>query len=135
MVTFSGHRTQFYVDIIYGIMMSAGFGYLLLVDMNPVVVAFLGGAVFGYVLRVWENMSVYEQAITARAEEAVTTEAQEAVTAEAQEAVAAEVEEQVDEKLADGVAARINEEVRAQSDRPVDSEAGDAPGDASADAG
>ena len=140
MVAFSGHRTQFYVDIVYGAVMVAGFGYLLLVEMNPVVVAFLGGAVFGYILRVWENMSVYERAIAERAEAAVEAEAEAAVTAEAEdavpekaeEAVAAEVEEQVDEELADDVEERVDEEIRAAVEKrvgPEDAPSADAPSD------
>jgi hypothetical protein len=108
----SGRRTQFYVDIAYGAVMATGFGYLLLAGMNATVVAFLGGAVFGYVLRVWENVQVYEQVLAEEAEEAVAAEVQEQIPAQAQEAVAAEAEEQV--------AAEVEERVPTEVERDAE---------------
>jgi hypothetical protein len=94
-----GRQTQFYIDLLYGLGFAAGFGYLLLVGMDARVAAFQSGLVFGYFLRVWEKMSVYErilhEEVAAEAEEAVAAEAEVAVAAEAEEAVAEEVEEAV----------------------------------------
>ena len=114
-----GHQTQFYIDIIYGLGFATGFGYLLFVGMDPRVAAFQGGLVFGYILRVWENMSVYErilqEEVAAEAEAAVAEEAEQAVATEAEAAVAEEVEDAV----ADAAADRVAEEL---ADRMPDAE-------------
>lgn len=119
MPAFSGRQTQFYVDVVYGAAFSLGFGYLLFFGMDARVAALQGGLVLGYLLRVWENMRVYErileEAVAAEAEEAVAAEAEEAVAAEAEEAVAAEVETTVDEEVQD----RIDEEVQERVDERV----------------
>lgn len=126
-----GRQTQFYIDIIYGLGFAVGFGYLLFGGMDPRVAAFQGGLVFGYILRVWENMTIYErilqEEVAAEAEEAVAEEvARELeeqvpgeVTAEVEkqvpEEMAAEIEEQVgeefDERVADEVEERFDEEI------------------------
>ena len=49
---FSGRQTQFYIDTVYGLVFSLGFGYLLFVGMDPRIAAFQGGLVLGYFLRV-----------------------------------------------------------------------------------
>lgn len=131
----SGRQTQFYIDIIYGAGFALGFGYLLIAGMNPLVVAFQGGLVLGYILRVWENMSIYErilqEEVAAEAEEAVAEEIEDtmpgevenavaeevkgAVAEEAEEAVpeevTAEVEKQVAEEMTDEIKERVGEEV------------------------
>jgi hypothetical protein len=130
-----GRQTQFYIDLVYGLGFAAGFGYLL-VDLDPRVVAFQGGLVFGYFLRVWENMTVYErilhEEIAAEAEAVVAEEAEEAVAEEAEEAVAdevtAEVEKQVGAEVDDRVDAaldeRVAEEVEEQMDDPSPAQRG-----------
>lgn len=104
-----GRQTQFYIDILYGLGFAVGFGYLLY-DLDPRVVAFQGGLVFGYFLRVWENMSVYERILR----EEVAAEAEEVVAAEAEEAVAdevtAEVEKQVPQEMSDHIEEQFEEE-------------------------
>ena len=130
-----GRQTQFYIDLVYGLGFAAGFGYLL-VDLDPRVVAFQGGLVFGYFLRVWENMTVYErilhEEIAAEAEAVVAEEAEEAVAEEAEEAVADEVtaegEKQVGAEVGDRVDAaldeRVAEEVEEQMDDPSPAQRG-----------
>jgi len=114
-----GHQTQFYIDIIYGLGFASGFGYLLFVGMDPLVAAFQGGLVFGYILRVWENMSVYErilqEEVAAEAEAAVATEAEVAVAEEVEEAVADEAADRVAEEIAD----RMPDEVAAEVEKQV----------------
>lgn len=124
----SGRQTQFYIDIVYGAGFAIGFGYMIFGDgLDPRVAAFEGGLVFGYILRVWENMSVYErilqEEVAAEAEDAVADEIEQtmpdevekAVAEEAEEAVpeevTAEVEKQVAEEIADEIKERVGEEV------------------------
>lgn len=114
----SGRQTQFYIDIIYGIAFSAGFAYLLFVEMDPRVAAFQGGLVLGYFLRVWENVSIYErileEEIAGEAEDAVAAELEEQVPDRAEEQVAMEVEEQigdVDERIDEQVHEHVADEV------------------------
>ncbi|PSQ76108.1 MAG: hypothetical protein BRD30_13850 [Bacteroidetes bacterium QH_2_63_10] len=102
-----GRQTQFYIDLIYGLGFAGGFGYLLFVGMNPMIAAFQSGLVFGYFLRVWENMSVYERIL----QEEVAAEAEEAVAQEVEDAVTEEVEKQVPEEMADEIEERVGEEV------------------------
>jgi hypothetical protein len=115
-----GRQTQFYIDLLYGLGFAGGFGYLLLVGMDPLIAAFQSGLVFGYFLRVWEKMSVYErilqEEVAAEAEEAVAEEAEQAVAAEAEMAVAEEVEAAV----ADEVEERVGEEVDERFDEEID---------------
>ncbi|PSQ75061.1 MAG: hypothetical protein BRD33_04855, partial [Bacteroidetes bacterium QH_6_63_17] len=92
-----GRQTQFYIDLIYGLGFAVGFGYLLIVGMNPLVAAFQSGLVLGYFLRVWENMSVYERIL----QEEVAAEAEEAVAHEIEDTMPGEVEEAVAEELED----------------------------------
>jgi cobalamin biosynthesis protein CbiD len=103
---FEGHQTQFYIDLLYGIGFAAGFGYLL-IDLDPRVVAFQGGLVFGYFLRVWEKMTVYERIL----HEEVAAEAEEVVAEEAEEAVADEVTETVEKKVPQEMTDQIEEEM------------------------
>ncbi|WP_336345569.1 hypothetical protein [Halalkalicoccus ordinarius] len=117
-----GRQTQFYIDLVYGVAFSVGFGYLLFLGMDPRVAAFEGGLVLGYFLRVWENMSIYEQVL----EEEVAGEAEEAVAAEVEEQVPAEAEQQVSTEVEDRIGdvdERIDREIEAQvSDRVEDLE-------------
>jgi len=110
-----GRQTQFYIDLIYGLGFAGGFGYLLFVGMDPMIAAFQSGLVFGYFLRVWENMSVYErilqEEVAEEAQEAVAQEAEAAVAQEVEDAVTEEVEKQVPEEMADEIEERVGEEV------------------------
>ena len=103
---FEGRQTQFYIDLLYGIGFAAGFGYLL-IDLDPRIVAFQGGLVFGYFLRVWEKMTVYERIL----HEEVAAEAEEVVAEEAEEAVASEVTETVEKKVPQEMTDQIEEEM------------------------
>jgi hypothetical protein len=114
-----GRQTQFYIDLLYGLGFAGGFGYLLFVGMDPRIAAFQSGLVFGYFLRVWENMSVYERIL----QEEVAAEAEEAVAAEAQTAVAEEAEEAVAEEVEEAVAAEVEEAVAEEAERAVAEEA------------
>lgn len=131
-----GRQTQFYIDLLYGLGFAGGFGYLLFVGMEPMIAAFQSGLVFGYFLRVWENMSVYErilqEEVAAEAEEAVAEEAEAAVAEEAEAAVAEEVEDAVTEEvekqvpeemtdeMADEIEERVGEEVDDRVGREID---------------
>lgn len=125
-----GRQTQFYIDLLYGLGFAGGFGYLLFVGMDPRIAAFQSGLVFGYFLRVWENMSVYERIledeVAAEAEQAVASEAEEAVAAEVEEAVAAEAERAVAEEAEDAMAEETTREMEKQmpeeTERPLDKE-------------
>lgn len=118
MFGFRGRQTQFYLDLVYGLAFSLGFGYLLFVGMDPRVAAFEGGLVFGYFLRVWENMTVYERVLEAEvaeeAEAVVATEVAERVPAEAEAQVQEEVEEQVQAEVEAEVEDQVQEEVEEQ---------------------
>lgn len=120
-----GRQTQFYIDIIYGIMFGIGFGYLLIVDMDPRIAAFQGGLVLGYFLRVWENMVVYErilhEAVAAEAEEAVAGE----VAAQLPSAAEAEVAREIEERVPDEVTAEIERQVPAEVTAEVEEQVGD----------
>lgn len=115
-----GRQTQFYIDIIYGAGFAGAFGYLLFIGMDPRVAAFQGGLVFGYILRVWENMTVYErilhEEVAAEAESEVARELEEQVPDE----VTAEVERQVPEEMADEIGAQVGEEMDERFDREID---------------
>lgn len=117
-----GRQTQFYIDIIYGILFGLGFGYLLFVDMDPRIAAFQGGLVLGYFLRVWENMVVYErilhEEVAAEAEEAVAGEVAAQLPSAAQTEVAREIEEQVPEE----VTAEIERQVPAEVEEKIGDE-------------
>jgi len=122
-----GRQTQFYIDLLYGLGFAGGFGYLLFVGMDARIAAFQSGLVFGYFLRVWENMSVYErilqEEVAAEAEEAVAEEAEEAVAEEAEAAVAEEAEMAVAEEVEEAVAAEVEEAVAEEAERAVAEEA------------
>lgn len=101
-----GRQTQFHIELLYGLLFVAGFGYLVF-RVDPRVAAFEGGLVVGYLLRIWEKMSIYERII----EEAVSREAQSQVEAEVEEQVADEVATEVEEQVEDEMATEIEEQV------------------------
>ena len=129
---FRGRQTQFYIDIVYGIAFSLGFGYLLFVGMDPRIAAFQGGLVLGYFLRVWENMSVYErileEEVAAEAEDAVAEEletqgpdrAEEQIAEEVEAQVEPEVEAQVEDRVASELEERVPEEVTSEVEERVE---------------
>lgn len=121
-----GRQTQFYIDIIYGIVFGAGFGYLLFVEMDPRVAAFQGGLVLGYFLRVWENMTVYErilhEEVAAEAEEAVAGEVAAQLPSAAQTEVAREIEDQVPDEVTAEIERQIPAEVTAEVEEQVGDE-------------
>lgn len=130
----SGRQTQFYVDIVYGLTFIIGFGYLLLFGMDPRVAALEAGLVVGYVLRVWENIIVYEQIleeeVAEEAEDAVAQEIEQQVPPEAQAVVADkleahvsdEVETQVEDEFEAEVGAELNERIEHRIQEAVDAQ-------------
>ena len=54
-----GRRTQFYIDVLYGVLFLASFAYIAFVEMSPASAGFAGGLVVGYFLHVWEKMVTY----------------------------------------------------------------------------
>lgn len=127
-IQLKGRQTQFYIDLVYGVAFSVGFGYLLFLGMDPRVAAFEGGLVLGYFLRVWENMSIYEQVleeeVAGEAEEAVAAEVEEQVPAEAEQQVSTEVEDQLHDEVAAEVEDRIGD-VDERIDREVEAQVSD----------
>ena len=125
-----GRQTQFYIDLIYGLGFAVGFGYLLIVGMNPLVAAFQSGLVLGYFLRVWENMSVYErilqEEVAAEAEEAVAHEIEDTMPGEVEEAVAEELEDTMPEEVEAAVTSEVEDAVAAEVEGAVADEAEDA---------
>jgi hypothetical protein len=125
-----GRQTQFYIDLIYGLGFAVGFGYLLIVGMNPLVAAFQSGLVLGYFLRVWENMSVYERIL----QEEVAAEAEEAVAHEIEDTMPGEVEDAVAEEFADKMPQEVEEAVTTEVKEAVADEAEEAvPGEVTAE--
>jgi len=120
-----GRQTQFYIDVIYGIGFAGAFAYLLFVDMDPRIAAFQGGLVLGYILRVWENMTIYERIL----HEEVAAEAEVAVAEEAESAVAEEVEYQLPAAAETEVARELEEQVSKEVDEAVAEEAEEAVAD------
>lgn len=125
-----GRQTQFYIDLIYGLGFAIGFGYLLVVGMNPLVAAFQSGLVLGYFLRVWENMSVYErilqEEVAAEAQEAVAHEIEDTVPGEVEDAVAEEFEDEIPEEVEAAVTSEVEEAVAEEVEGAVADEAEDA---------
>lgn len=123
-----GRQTQFYIDLIYGLGFAGGFGYLLIYGMNLAVAAFSAGLIFGYFLRVWEKMIVYErilhEEVAAEAEQVVAAEAETAVAEEAEATVAdevtAEVEKQVPQEMSDQIEEQLGEEMDERFDEEID---------------
>ncbi|MCD2202813.1 hypothetical protein [Halobacterium sp. KA-6] len=111
----SGRQTQFYIDVVYGVAFSLGFGYLLVFGMDARVAALQGGLVLGYFLRVWENMSIYEQILEEQvaqaAETKVAAEVDDQVSGAVADEVETHVEDHVEEHVDDRVQERVEEEV------------------------
>ena len=100
---FQGRQTQFHIELLYGALFVIGFVYLVF-RVDPRVAAFEGGLVVGYLLRIWEKMSIYERLI----EEAVSQEAETQVEAEVQEQVGERVGEEVEEQVETTVDERVD---------------------------
>lgn len=109
-----GRQTQFYIDILYGIAFALGFGYLLLFGMDVRVAAFQAGLVFGYFLRVWENMHVYERILEEEIASEAEAQVEEEIESQVPEQVEAEIETQVPAHLEADVEQHIAEEVETQ---------------------
>lgn len=120
---FSGRQTQFYIDVVYGAAFALAFGYLLVYGMDARVVAFQGGLIFGYFLRVWENMTVYErllaEEVAERAEAQVAEEVETRVPTEAEEAVAEEIEDRVPSEAQAAVAEEVEAQVSSEAEEAV----------------
>jgi hypothetical protein len=114
---FQGRQTQFHIELIYGALFVVGFGYLAF-RVEPRVAAFEGGLVVGYLLRVWEKMSIYERIL----EEAVSREAETQVEAEVEEQVGDRVEAEVDEQVEAEVGDRVEETVAEEVEETVAAE-------------
>jgi len=112
---FQGRQTQFHVELLYGILFIAGFGYLVF-RVDPRVAAFEGGLVVGYLLRMWEKMSIYERIL----EESIAEEAEAQVASEVEEQVTEEVEAEVEEQVADEVATEAAEQVGEEVDQVLE---------------
>ncbi|WP_226480452.1 hypothetical protein [Natrinema amylolyticum] len=103
---FQGKQTQFHIELVYGLLFIAGFAVLAF-RVDPRIAAFEGGLVVGYLLRIWEKMTIYERLL----EEMVSREAETQVAAEVDEQVADEVAAEVDDQVADEVAAELDDQV------------------------
>lgn len=114
MSRFGGRQAQFQVDLAFGAAFAVGFGYLMLVEMNPLVVAFEGGLVLGYFLRVGENMLVYERILEEEVAEEAETQVADEVEAQLHDEVEAEVEDQVADEVTAELEARVPGEVEAE---------------------
>lgn len=106
---FRGRQTQFHIELVYGLLFIAGFGYLVF-RVDPRVAAFEGGLVIGYLLRIWEKMSIYERIL----EETISQEAEQQVEAEVEEQVGDEVETEVEEQVGVEVEEQVADEVEQQ---------------------
>jgi hypothetical protein len=119
-----GRETQFHIEILYGVLFIVGFAFLAF-RVDPRVAAFEGGLVVGYLLRIWEKMSIYERIL----EEVVSREAEaqvaDEVEAQVGEEVAEEVEAQVGDEFESELDERIDEQVAERLDDPDELEAGD----------
>jgi hypothetical protein len=100
-------RSPFAIDLVYGLVFIAGFAYLALVEMDARVAAFEAGIVIGYFLRVWEKMTLYEQALASR----VSEEAQRQVASEVEAQIGPEVEDHVDTEMGDVIADEVEDQV------------------------
>ena len=106
-----GRRTQFYIDVLYGVLFLASFAYIAFVEMSPASAGFAGGLVVGYFLHVWEKMVTYERIL----EERVSAEAERQVSTEVDEQVG-DIETEVEERVESEVESRV-EDVKEIDDR------------------
>lgn len=104
-----GWQTVFQIELLYGVLFVGGFA-VLVYRFDPLVAAFEAGLVVGYILRVWEKMSIYERAIR----QAVSDEAEAQVQAEAEQRVQAEAEQRVGDEVAEEVGERVEAAVAEQ---------------------
>ena len=111
---FQGRETQFHIELLYGALFIGGFAYLVF-RVDPRVAAFEGGLVVGYLLRIWEKMSIYERLI----QEAVSAEAETQVEAEVEQQVD-RVEEQVDEQVEERIEEQVDEQVEERVEEQVE---------------
>lgn len=111
---FQGRETQFHIELLYGALFIGGFVYLVF-RVDPRVAAFEGGLVVGYLLRIWEKMSIYERILQEAVSEAAETQV-EAQVEEQVDRVEAQVDEQVEEKVDERVEAQVQEEVEERVD-------------------
>ena len=105
-----GRQTQFYIELLYGVLFIGGFAFLVF-RVDPRIAAFEGGLVVGYLLRIWEKMSIYERILEG------------IVSQEAETQVASEVEEQVedvDERIEREVDEQVGEEITAEVEEQVE---------------
>lgn len=118
-----GRGTQFYIELLYGALFISGFGYLVF-RVDPRIAAFEGGLVVGYLLRVWEKMSIYErilaEAVSREAEQQVAAEVDEQVEDEVEAQVASEVTGEVEKRVADEISEEVESEVSEQFAEEVD---------------
>ena len=117
---FQGRETQFHIELLYGALFVGGFAYLVF-RVDPRVAAFEGGLVVGYLLRVWEKMSIYERIL----QEAVSREAETQVEAEVEEQVGEQVEERVEEQVGEQVEETVGERVEKRVDERVEQTVGE----------
>lgn len=113
---FRGRQTQFYIELLYGGLFILGFG-ILVFRTDPRIAAFEGGLVVGYLLRIWEKMSIYERIL----QEAVSREAAQQVENEVESQVESEVEAQVENEVEEHVEA-VQDEMEAEVQAQVESE-------------
>jgi uncharacterized membrane protein YheB (UPF0754 family) len=118
---FQGRGTQFHIELLYGALFIGGFAYLVF-RVDPRVAAFEGGLVVGYLLRVWEKMSIYERIIQESVSEAAETQVEEEVGEQVEERVEEQVDEQVEEQVEERVDEQVEERVEEQVDTRIESQ-------------
>jgi uncharacterized membrane protein YheB (UPF0754 family) len=116
---FQGRGTQFHIELLYGALFIGGFAYLVF-RVDPRVAAFEGGLVVGYLLRVWEKMSIYERIIQETVSEAAETQVEEEVGEQVEERVDEQVEERVEERVDTRIESQVREEVEERVDEQVE---------------
>lgn len=117
---FQGKQTQFHIELVYGLLFIAGFAVLAF-RVDPRIAAFEGGLVVGYLLRIWEKMTIYERLL----EEMVSREAETQVAAEVDEQVADEVAAELEQQVGDEVATEVEEQVTDEVQSQLEDEIAD----------
>jgi len=118
-----GRQTQFYIELLYGVLFIGGFAFLVF-RVDPRVAAFEGGLVVGYLLRIWEKMSIYERIL----EGIVSQEAETQVASEVEEQVEdvdERIEREVDEQVGEEITAEVEEQVGDEITAEVEEQVGD----------
>ena len=117
-----GRQTQFYIELLYGVLFIGGFAFLVF-RVDPRVAAFEGGLVAGYLLRIWEKMSIYERIlegiVSQEAETQVASEVEEQVE-DVDERIEREVDEQVGEEITAEVEEQVGDEITAEVEEQVE---------------